>query len=169
MSEEMIDVVDDEDNIVGIADRGKIIEKGLTHRTSFVIVLDHFKRFLIQKRSSSKKIFPGCRDLGAAETVSSGESYEHAAIRALEEELGIKGYTVNELTMLFEVRFRSPSYRTNTRVFKLMYTGRISIQTDEVDEIRNASCSEIDDLISKGVFAPDGALIFKRIQNGRID
>ncbi len=169
-SQEMVDIVDEEDNVVGKATRMQATQNHLFHRTSFVIIMDLFKRFLIQKRSASKKIFPGCWDLGAAETVVRGESYENAAIRALEEELGIKGYTEKELTFLFGIKFRSDSYNTNTKVFRLVFSGTVTIQTDEVDEARNASASEIRELISSGVFAPDGALIFNKYtgdSNGR--
>ncbi len=160
--EEMVDIVDEEDAIIGKALRSEVIVKHLIHRTAYVIIQDYFKRLLIQKRSESKKIFPGFWDLGISETLLSGESYETAAIRGLEEELGIQGYTKNELTQLFDLKYRSDSYNTNTRVFKLVYNGPIRIQTDEVDEARHESPSEIMDLIANGVFAPDGAMVFSK-------
>ncbi|MBI3034208.1 NUDIX domain-containing protein [Candidatus Woesearchaeota archaeon] len=160
--EEMIDIVNDEDAIVGKATRKDVDEKALIHRTVYVIIVDYFGRFIVQKRPDSKDIFPGCWDLGMSETVLRSEPYEAAALRGLKEELGIDGYTVNELRHLFDVKYRSDSYNTNTRVFKLVYNGKIELHTGEVDEVRHASTSEVTELISNGVFALDGAMIFNK-------
>ncbi len=161
MTEEFIDIVDDEDTVVGKAPRKEVIDKALIHRASHVIVIDYFRRFLVQKRSAKKGMFPGLWDLGASETVVSGESYELAAVRGLKEELGID-VTKNELTFLFTARYRSGEYNANIGVYSLMYNGRLEMNTDEVDELRHMSAEEIKELIKENVFAPNGALVFER-------
>lgn len=158
---EMLDVVDDEDMVIGTAPRKEVMDKALIHRASHVIVIDYFKRFLVQKRAGKKDMFPGFWDLGASETVVSSEAYEDAAVRGLKEELGID-VTKNELTFLFKERCRSNDYNANICVYRLMHNGRLEMNTDEIDELRHMSAEEVKELISESVFAPVGVLVFER-------
>ena len=45
---------------------------------------------LLQKRSKDKDSYPGCYDISSAGHVQAGDEFENAALRELEEELGIK-------------------------------------------------------------------------------
>ncbi len=155
-TQEMIEIVDDEDTIVGSATRKDVDEKALIHRTVFIIVENKDRKLLIQKRSRSKSVFPGLWDLSASETVRSGEYYESAARRGMKEELGVIG----KPQFLFNARFRSAGYNSNIRAFYFRFDGEITLQKEEIDEVRFASNDEIESLIRKKEFCPDGAVIF---------
>ena len=158
---EILDVVDDNDNVLYTSPRDEVQKKALTHRNSYIIVRNYFKKFLVQKRSMNKVIFPGLWDLGVSETVVSGETYEAAAVRGLSEEIGVN-VSANELSYLFPIQFRSQVSNTNILVLSFMYNGKLILQHDEIDEALFASVEDINDLISKKVFTPDGALVFRR-------
>ena len=64
-------------------------EKGTWRLITHLCIFDSRGRLLIQQRSSSKRIWPGKWDVSAAGGVSSGETTRSAAVRELEEELGI--------------------------------------------------------------------------------
>lgn len=78
---------------------GRIKERSLVHRDGdlhgsvrtyiFRKVHNNFE-ILLQKRSTDKDSYPGCFDVSSAGHVDSGEEFIDAAVRELNEELGIK-------------------------------------------------------------------------------
>ncbi|MCZ6882595.1 MAG: NUDIX domain-containing protein, partial [Gammaproteobacteria bacterium] len=88
VSQELLDVVDEDDRIVCVKTRGEIHELGLMHRSVHILVFNSQRQLFIQKRSMSKDNQPGLWDSSAAGHVDSGEDYHSCAIRELAEELG---------------------------------------------------------------------------------
>lgn len=87
--EEVFDLVDENDTVVGQARRGDVHRLGLLHRAVYAWVFDTNGRLLLQKRSPKKKIGPNQWDLSVAEHLQPGEDYRAGIARGLEEELGI--------------------------------------------------------------------------------
>ncbi|MDA7681886.1 16S rRNA (adenine(1518)-N(6)/adenine(1519)-N(6))-dimethyltransferase RsmA [Verrucomicrobiales bacterium] len=89
-SEEIYDVVDNNDSIIGQADRDCVHNDKLFHRAIHVFVLNRHDEILLQKRSMQKDTFPGLWGSSASGHLDTGEDYEGAAVRELNEELGIE-------------------------------------------------------------------------------
>lgn len=89
--QELLDVVDQDDNVTGVATRAEIHSKGLIHRAVHIFLFSSQGLVYVQMRSSSKDRFPCKLDSSAAGHVDTGETYDHAASRELMEELGIDG------------------------------------------------------------------------------
>ncbi|MEW6439712.1 MAG: NUDIX domain-containing protein [bacterium] len=89
-TDELLDVLDANDRVVGTAGRGEIHRRGLCHRSVHVFLTDGQGRIYLQRRSWAKKEHPGRWDSSASGHVGTGESYGHAAARELGEELGIE-------------------------------------------------------------------------------
>ncbi len=161
---EILDVVDEEDKVVGKATRKEVREKALLHRVSRIIILNDEKKFLMQKRSMKKDIYPGYWDIGVAGTVSSGESYVSTAVRELGEELGITGISNIRLmhSFLFNVKHRSQENNSNCKVYLIDYNGRVIMQKEEIDEIRFLEADKAKELIGKGYFHPVGKIVFEK-------
>lgn len=88
--QELLDIVDSNDKVIGRDTKENKFIKGLITRNVAIFILDHNKRLLIAKRSSNKKSFPNRYDLAACGNVKAGETYKEAAEREVSEELGIK-------------------------------------------------------------------------------
>ncbi len=86
---EILEIVDENDNVIGTATRAEIHRKGLIHRAVHIFVFNSAGEIYVQRRSATKDKFPGVLDSSAAGHVDPGESYERAAVRELQEELGI--------------------------------------------------------------------------------
>jgi len=97
MSDISIQIVDENNNPVGSATKQEAWRDGLIHRVVRISILDKAGRLLVQKRSAQKELFPGRWDNSAAGHVDAGESYEQAALRELNEELGLKGVELEKL------------------------------------------------------------------------
>ena len=86
--EELFDVVDRNDQVVGQAPRREVHAKGLLHRATHVMVHNAQGQLFLQKRSMSKDTFPGCWDSSCSGHLDAGEDYATAARRELGEEIG---------------------------------------------------------------------------------
>jgi len=86
---ELVDVVSENDEIIGQDLRSNKIEKNFISRVAAVFLVDSEGKFIITKRAEQKRTDPGLLDLAAVGGVLAGESYETAAKRELEEELSI--------------------------------------------------------------------------------
>ncbi|MFI8514389.1 NUDIX hydrolase [Streptomyces sp. NPDC085460] len=89
--DEVLDVVDEQDRVIGQAPRGEVYARGLIHRCTFIRVRDAEGRIFVHRRTPSKLVFPSLYDLFVGGVVGAGESYDDAALREAEEELGVSG------------------------------------------------------------------------------
>ena len=88
--EELIDILDEDGNKTGrIETRTQVHEKGLWHRIIVVAIIDNNNQILMQQRSYTKDTNPGKWDISVAGHVSAGQTSVEAAIREVEEEVGI--------------------------------------------------------------------------------
>jgi 16S rRNA (adenine1518-N6/adenine1519-N6)-dimethyltransferase len=90
---EMFDVVNEGNEVTGQAPRGDVHAKNLRHRAVHVFVLNKHGELWLQLRSHLKDVHPLRWDSSAAGHLDAGESYAAAAVRELQEELGIEAAT----------------------------------------------------------------------------
>ncbi|CAL8468916.1 g8457 [Coccomyxa elongata] len=87
--EELFDIVDEQNNVIGQERRNIVHAQGIKHRAVYCFVFNSKGQLLLQQRSAKKKIGPLQWDLSIAEHLEPGEEYRQAAARGLREELGI--------------------------------------------------------------------------------
>ena len=86
--DELFDVVDERDRVVGQATRAEVHARGLLHRAVHIFVFNSAGELLLQKRSALKDEYPACWTSSASGHLDAGEDYDTAARRELQEELG---------------------------------------------------------------------------------
>jgi isopentenyl-diphosphate delta-isomerase len=92
MDKEYLDIVDEEDKIIGKELRSVYYSssaEGRYIRYVNVLVFNKKGHILLPLRSLDRSIFPGCYDFSCGEHVQEGEDYNQAVIRGMKEELGI--------------------------------------------------------------------------------
>lgn len=89
MADEYLDVVDEQDNVIGKELKSLKYEKEFISRAVTVLVKDSSDNFIVVRRASHKKSFPNCLDLAVCGHVKMGEDYKDAAKRELAEELSL--------------------------------------------------------------------------------
>jgi isopentenyldiphosphate isomerase len=89
MNEEIFDIVNDCDEVIGRLPRAQVHREGRKHRAVHVLVFNARGEVFLQKRSPTKDTFPGAWDSSASGHVASGEGYDAAVARELREELGL--------------------------------------------------------------------------------
>lgn len=95
--DELFDILNEDGTRTGqTKPRGLVHQDGDLHGASHVFLTRRKNdriQLLLQKRSADKDSYPLCWDTSSAGHLDAGESFDHAAIRELGEELGVAGYT----------------------------------------------------------------------------
>ncbi len=146
-SQELLDVVDENDRVIGVKTRGEIHAQGLMHRAVHILVFNSSGELFIQKRSMSKDNNPGLWDSSAAGHVDSGENYYDCAIRELGEELGIR--VTAPLEQLFRLVASPITDMEHCIVYRCMNDGPFVLACDEIDEGAWISGTEMDRRVSE--------------------
>ncbi|OYW13815.1 MAG: NUDIX hydrolase [Planctomycetales bacterium 12-60-4] len=89
MAEELFDVVDADDCVIGVAPRSEVHARLWWHRAVHIFVRNSRGDLLIHRRSATKVQYPLCWTSSASGHLAAGEDYGPAAERELLEELGI--------------------------------------------------------------------------------
>lgn len=90
MSEEIFDVVNERDEVIGRETRREVHRIGLKHRAVHVFVFNARGEVFLQKRSITKDTHPGVWDSSASGHLDCGEDYDACVMRELREEIGLK-------------------------------------------------------------------------------
>ena len=141
-SEELLDVVDANDRIIGVKTRGEIHAQNLMHRSVHILVFNSAGELFIQKRSMSKDNDPGLWDSSAAGHVDSGEDYHSCAVRELGEELGIE--VDSPLEELFRLAASPITAMEHCIVYRCINDGPFELQAEEIDDGGWIRLSEMD-------------------------
>ena len=88
-ADELFDLVDEQDCVIGQARRAEVHERKLRHRAIHVLVFDRRGRVFLQRRSLAKDSAPGRWDSSCSGHLDAGEGYDAAAVRELGEEIGL--------------------------------------------------------------------------------
>ena len=89
MSEEIFDIVNERDEVIGQRPRREVHQLGLWHRAVHILVFNARGEVFLQKRSMLKDTAKGKWDSSTSGHVDSGEDYDTSAVRELGEEIGL--------------------------------------------------------------------------------
>ena len=151
MTEELVDIVDDDDIVIATVTRSEMRSRRLQHRSVGIAVISTDGRLLIHRRSLAKDIWPGWWDIAAGGVVAAGETYEAAARRELEEELGIEA----EVEFLGQSRYVDDDVAEMCRGYRVVHDGPFEFSDGEVSEVRWVTFAELDAMRTTHSFLPD--------------
>lgn len=92
MSEEIFDIVNERDEVIGQNTRREVHARGLWHRAVHVLVFNARGEVFLQKRSMLKDTAKGKWDSSASGHLDTGEAYDACAVREVREEIGLELY-----------------------------------------------------------------------------
>jgi isopentenyl-diphosphate delta-isomerase type 1 len=149
MTDELLDIVNDEDIITGQEMRSAVHQLGLQHRGVHVFLFTADGKMLVQKRSADRVASPSMLDCSVSEHVKAGESYLEAAVRGMKEEMGVEGIEIKPL-----VKFRM-NYGINDNEISTLYEGivnPVNVKFDpiEIEEINYYSVQELQKMVTEG-------------------
>ena len=151
-AEELVEIVDRDNRPIGAVTRRIMREQGLIHRAAYIFVFNQEGELFLQKRTPTKDIYPGYWDMAAGGVVLAGESYEEAARRELQEELGVGA----RLRHLDDRYFEEPGNRVWGRIYTCTHNGPFTLQAEEIDAGRFVAPHLIEALNEIEPVTPDG-------------
>jgi isopentenyldiphosphate isomerase len=161
-AEELLDVVDSSDTVVGRARRGEVYARGLLHRCACVLVRDAEDRVFVHRRTPDKLVFPSRYDMFVGGVVGAGESYAAAALREACEELGVA--ELEAPVPLFRFLYRGPGGNWWSAVFEARCTAPVAPQVSEVAWHAFLPQQELDARLADLDWVPDGLEAYRRLR-----
>ncbi len=150
--EEIFDICDEHDRVIGTAPRSRVHAEGLLHRAVHIFVFNSRGELLLQRRSATKDESPLKLTSSASGHLSAGESYESAAIREMQEEIGLSGPLefLHRFPARFETAFEhTVLYRLYSDAEPTPDPGEIlRMETVTLDEARKRLAADPDDFSS---------------------
>lgn len=89
MAGAILEIVNEEDMVIGVRERADIHTLGLRHREVHVWFVTDQNDVIFQRRSATKDTFPSLLDATVGGHVEIGQTYEQAALMEIEEEAGL--------------------------------------------------------------------------------
>lgn len=156
--ERKLDLIDENENIIGQASRSEIHEKGLLHREVHVWLYTNDGKIIFQKRSATKDTYPNLLDASAGGHIEVGQTPAQAALAELEEEAGIHA---KESDLRFIKKDRGHSHDPQTdkqnNVIRYVYAyktdsnpGDLVVEEGKSDGFEAYTVSELENLDDTG-------------------
>jgi isopentenyldiphosphate isomerase len=142
MSDELLDIVDDDDLVTGQNMRAVVHQRGLQHRGVHIFLVTPEGKLLVQQRGKHRGTSPLALDCSVSEHVKAGEGYPEAAARGLAEELGIRHANFHAL-----IKFKMDYGPTDSEICQL-YEWIVDPALVHFDpfEVEGIACYSLDDL-----------------------
>jgi isopentenyl-diphosphate delta-isomerase type 1 len=131
--DEIFDVVNDRDEVIGQSTRREVHARGLLHRAVHVLVFNARGQVFLQKRSMAKDSAPGCWDSSCSGHLDAGEDYLPAAVRELVEEIGLRVAGLHLLTPVLHSAACADTGNEFVWVYRLQSEGPFVLNPAEIE------------------------------------
>ncbi|MFF9279973.1 NUDIX hydrolase [Streptomyces griseosporeus] len=167
-ADEILDIVDDQDRVVGQSPRGEAYARGLRHRCVFILARDAEGRIFVHRRTPTKLVFPSLYDMFVGGVVGAGESYDDAALREAEEELGVSGLPRPEFRFKFLYE-DGAGHGWWSAVYEVRCELPVAPQVEEIDWHGFLPEAEVERRLTQWEWTPDGLAAYRRLREFRAE
>ena len=166
MPEEIFDIVNERDEVIGQLPRRQVHRDGHKHRAVHVLVFGSDGRIFLQKRSMTKDTFPGAWDSSASGHLDSGEDYDACAVRELREELGL--IVAAPPRRLFKIAACAGTGQEFVWVYQSESDGPFALHPEEIERGEWFGRGQVTDWVEKRPqdFAAGFVMIWKNLTAG---
>lgn len=165
-ADEILDVVDENDRVIGQYPRGEVYARGMRHRCVFVLARDADDRIFVHRRTPAKLVFPSLYDMFVGGVVGAGEAYDDAALREAEEELGVSG--LPRPRFLFKFLYdNGPGGSWWSAVYEVRCELPVRPQVEEVAWHAFLPEAELARRLPEWEWVPDGLAAYERLRERR--
>lgn len=109
----MLEVIDENDNIVGLETRKKVHEEGLLHREIHIWFLTSKGEIVFQHRAKDKDTYPDKLDATVGGHVDPNMSYEETAVKECKEETGVD---IDRDKLVFLTKMKKKTFDKDTNL-----------------------------------------------------
>jgi isopentenyl-diphosphate delta-isomerase type 1 len=164
MSEEIFDVVNDRDEVIGRERRSEVHRTGLKHRAVHVLMFNAKGEVFLQRRSMSKDTHPGVWDSSASGHLDCGEEYDTCAVREVREELGYELKCVP--TRVFKIDACDETGQEFVWIYRCESEGPFQLHPEEIMDGKWFAAAEVTRWMRERPedFAPALLLIWEKLE-----
>jgi isopentenyldiphosphate isomerase len=164
MPDEIFDVVNEKDEVIGRMPRAQVHREGRKHRAVHVLIFNRRGEIFLQKRSLAKDNFPGLWDSSASGHVDGGEAYDQCAVREVGEELGLT--LAAPPPRLFRIEACAETGQEFVWVYRTESEGPFVLQPEEIETGGWFTPAAVDDWLARkeGDFAPGFVKNWRRLR-----
>ncbi|MBI3413991.1 MAG: NUDIX domain-containing protein [Verrucomicrobia bacterium] len=164
MLEELFDIVNERDEVIGQRPRSEVHRLGLKHRAVHVLVFNARGDLFLQKRSMKKDCFPGAWDSSASGHLEVGESYDACAVREVREEIGL--VLAETPQRLFKIDACPETGQEFVWIYRCNAEGPFTLHPEEIERGDWFSARQIDDWVQRQPddFAGALTLIWRKLK-----
>lgn len=163
MNEEIFDIVNERDEVIGRKPRREVHRDGDKHRAVHVLVFNSRGEIFLQKRSMLKDTAKGKWDSSSSGHLDCGEDYDTCALRELREEIGLKLEQCPQ--RLFKIDACAETGQEFVWVYRCESEGPFVLHPDEIERGDWFAPESVTKWIAEkpGEFARAFVLIWKQI------
>jgi isopentenyl-diphosphate Delta-isomerase len=129
--DEIFDVVNERDEVIGQLPRKEVHRQGLKHRAVHILIFNAGGELFLQKRSMKKDNHPGVWDSSASGHVDSGEDYDTCSLREVGEELGVQLACVP--TRILRIEACEETGQEFVWVYRCVHEGPFTLHPEEIE------------------------------------
>ncbi len=130
VSEEIFDVVNERDEVIGQLPRREVHRQNLRHRAVHVLLFNGRGEVFLQQRSLTKDNSPGVWDSSSSGHLDAGEDYDDCTRREVREELGV--HLEQMPTRLFKLEAAPETGWEFCWIYRAAHEGPFVLQAAEV-------------------------------------
>ena len=154
------DFVDEDDVVIGSALHDDVYTKALPHRIVHVLLFNDKGEMALQLRSKNESFCPLHWSTAVGGHVQAGESYEEAARREYQEELGL----VSDLVFQDIFLYTDARMKKFLGVFRSVYSGPFQVNPEEVEKVEYFNLDAIKNMIkNEEKFHPELLFLLKKL------
>lgn len=146
-TEELFDVVDENDRVLRPETRSVVHREALLHRAVHIFVFNAAGELYLQRRSLNKDTAPGKWVSSCSGHVDSGEDYDTAARRELGEEIGL--YDASGMERVFKESACAATGNEFVWVYRCNSEGPFVLDPEEVSDGRWVGIRELNSWIEE--------------------
>jgi isopentenyldiphosphate isomerase len=150
--DELFDIVDDDDRVIGRASRKEAHTQGHIHRSVLFFIFDGAGRVFVNQRTYTKEFYPGHWSIVLGGHVHAGETYEDTVVREAEEEAGTVGTPFHMAS--FRKRFDA-SDRENVCVYGFVTDREPVLDPGEIIRGTFMTIDELEQKLMQEKFLPE--------------
>jgi len=144
-TEEILDIVNENDEVIGQGTRKEIHEKGLLHRVVDIWFYNKKGQVLLQKRSLKKDNSPGLLGFSVGGHVEAGASILDTVLREAKEETGLD-LLESDLIFLGKEWYSGTTENQIKSIFAYNFTGKKEDLVFDIDEVEYFEWWNIEDI-----------------------
>lgn len=161
LDDEIYDIVDENDNVIGKATRKEIHKNNkLIHRSVMFFIFDKKGRIFVNQRTKNKEFYREYWAITFGGHVNSGETYEEAVVRECKEEADIE----EKPFFMGALKVRLPTESENSKIFGFVTDKKIKLDSFELKQGKFMTMEELKDKLKKEKFLPETKDLLKILE-----